>query len=137
MFPPNAVEERALPVADYTIKGLQGVVRVERKSFTDLIGSLTSGRERFRKEMELMRAYRWRYVVVEASFLDVIEDNYRSRMNPAALAATVASWSGKYCPIYFCGDRHGAQQYCREFLVQAARAHWEDLETIRRAMKAA
>ncbi len=137
VFPPNTTEEHALPVADYTIKRLQGVVRVERKSFSDLIGSLTSGRERFRKEMELLRAYPWRAVVVEASFLDVLENNYRRRMHPAALAATVASWSGKYAPIYFCEDRNGAQQYCREFLVQAARAHWEELEIIRRAMEAA
>lgn len=137
VFPRNAMEERALPVADYSIRGLEGVCRIERKSFADLLQSLTAGRDRFRKEMELLRAYRWRCVVVEAGFLDVSEGNYRSRMHPAAPVATVASWSGKYAPIYFCGDRNGAQQYCREFLVQAARTYWQVLETVRRAMEAA
>ncbi len=51
VFPRNAMEERALPVADYSIRGLEGVCRIERKSFADLLQLLTAGRDRFRKEM--------------------------------------------------------------------------------------
>ncbi len=64
--------ERAnLFTADYQLLGpdglpIDGLVAVERKSFGDLVGSLTKGRETFMAEMERLGKFRFPLVVVEA-----------------------------------------------------------------------
>jgi len=45
-----------LPTGDYSVKGLEDDFTVERKTLSDLYGSLTSGRERFMRELQRMRA---------------------------------------------------------------------------------
>jgi len=38
-------------VGDYSISGLEDHISIERKSIDDLIGCLTTGRERFKREL--------------------------------------------------------------------------------------
>ena len=52
-------EVAALPIGDYSIKGLEDDVVIERKSLGDLLGSITHERERFGKELRKMRAARF------------------------------------------------------------------------------
>lgn len=47
-----------LATADYTIRGLEHVVAVERKSLSDLVGCVGSDRGRFERELQRMLAYR-------------------------------------------------------------------------------
>ena len=134
IFPGRRVVDETLSVADYSVKGLESSIRVERKSLSDLIGSLTHGRERFRREVEFLRAYRFKCVVVEASLLDVMNQNYRSKATPNSILASCASWSGRYLPIHFCGNREGAERYCKEFLIQSAKVIYQALENIHKSM---
>ena len=43
------VERATLATADYSLQGLETIVGVERKSESDLLGSLTQGRDRFER----------------------------------------------------------------------------------------
>ena len=56
-----------LPTGDYSVSGFEDLICVERKSLPDLIGCMTSGRTRFEKELQRMKAYDARCVVVECS----------------------------------------------------------------------
>lgn len=65
-------EERCtLPVADYSVKGMEDLLALERKSLSDLIGTLMHQRERFFTMCEKLANYRWRALIVEASYEDV------------------------------------------------------------------
>ena len=46
-----------LQSGDYSLAGHEGRFTVERKSVTDLIGSLTAGRDRFERECHRLRGY--------------------------------------------------------------------------------
>ena len=46
-----------MSVGDYSVKFLTEHIRIERKSLPDLISSLTQGRDRFQREMTLIRAF--------------------------------------------------------------------------------
>ena len=70
-----AVEVCKLDFGDYGIKGHSDLNNpafiVERKSLSDLIGSLTSGRDRFFREVEGLRRFRFAGLVIEAERSDV------------------------------------------------------------------
>lgn len=60
-----------LPVADYSIEGMEDILALERKSLTDLIGSLTANRPRFLAMCEKLSEYRHKALLVEATYEDI------------------------------------------------------------------
>jgi hypothetical protein len=52
-----------LYTGDYSVRGLEEVFAVERKSLADLAGSLTRERDRFMREMHRLRRYRFPYLL--------------------------------------------------------------------------
>ena len=100
----------SLSTGDYSIVGLENHIAIERKSLPDLVGCLTSGRERFTRELERGRGMAVFLVVVEGSWLDLAGGKYRSRMTPEAATASVLSMSMRYrVPFHFCGTREAAE----------------------------
>ena len=121
----QAVEIGTLATGDYSLKGLQELCTVERKSLSDLIGSISQDRERFLKELQRLRAYRLRALVVECTLQDILEHRYRSNMQPEAVIGSLAAFQVRYeLPIVFCGDAEGAARYTlalfRNFYKQCA-----------------
>lgn len=56
-----------LPTGDYSIKGLTRLIVVERKSLPDLLGCIGHDRERFTAELQRLRGYRFRLVIIEGT----------------------------------------------------------------------
>ena len=56
-------ESATLYTGDYSVRGLEEIFAVERKSLADLAGSLTRERDRFMKEMHRLRGYRFPYLL--------------------------------------------------------------------------
>lgn len=91
---------------DYSILGFEDRVSIERKEKNDMIGCLTTGRDRF--ERELVRGMELDYfaLVIEASLTDLATGNYRSRMNPKSAVQSLVAFSIRYkLPIFFCDNR--------------------------------
>ena len=105
------IEAEALSCGDYSLKGFQDRIAVERKSLNDLIACLTgSDRTRFEKELARAGSYERFAVVVEASLQDVSFNRYRSAMEPHAVLQSVTAFYIRYgIPFLFCGDRGGAE----------------------------
>ena len=57
-------ESATLYTGDYSVKGLEEYLAVERKSLADLAGSLTRERDRFMREMHRLRGYPCGYLLV-------------------------------------------------------------------------
>lgn len=60
-----------LETGDYSVEGMEALVCLERKSLNDLVSTLMHQRERFFRELERMRAYPYRAILVEASYEDI------------------------------------------------------------------
>ena len=127
-------EPGTLTTGDYSVKGLEDVLTVERKSLDDLVGCMTAGRGRFERELQRMKAYEFRCVVVEADWDDLVKGRYRSRMQPAAATHTIASWTSRFAvPFLFCGrDRQAVGDYVSFFLFTTAKKLYERLEHLRK-----
>lgn len=103
------VERATLPEGDYSARGLEGFAAIERKSISDLIGSLTHDRERFKRELERLRTYAFRTLVVEGPMADIAAGAYRSRALPQSILGSVAALSVDFgLPVLFCDDRRTA-----------------------------
>ena len=106
----TVVETGTLDTGDYSLVGLTDKIAVERKSLDDLLGCLTSGRERFERELSRGGGMDFFAVVVEASWADLAGGKYRSRMNPHAACQSVLSFMYRYgAPFLFTGSRAAAE----------------------------
>lgn len=83
------VEVVTLPYGDYSIKGMEDVVSVERKSVHDLVNTLIHSRLRFAKELDTLRKFRDRAIVVEGTLRDIYMHRYRSQVHPNAVLGLV------------------------------------------------
>jgi len=120
-----------LPTGDYSVSGFEDLICVERKSLPDLIGCMTSGRSRFERELQRMKAYEARCVVVEASWKQLRNGEYRSRITPEAATHSVVSWLSNFSvPFLFVGNRIAAADAVAYFLFTSTKKYHERLKRI-------
>lgn len=131
----TTVEAGSLSVGDYSIRGLESVVAVERKSLPDLVQCLAGSRERFVRELERSRALEGFCVVVEGSWQDLAQGQYRSQLRPQAACQSVASFMARMrIPFWFCGSRPAAEYCCWSFLRQYAEGQRQRLKAVEQAL---
>jgi len=112
-----SVEVGTLQTGDYSLHGLTDRIALERKSLSDLGGTLTAGRERFKRECERGRGLEYFGLVIESSMDDVRRHNYRSAMTPQSLLQTLAAWSVRYgLHFHWCGSREGGEYMVHSLL---------------------
>lgn len=128
------VEAATLQTADYSLAGLTDRIGIERKSLSDLTGTLTAGRERFVRECERGAAFDYFALVIEASMEDVRRHNYRSQMTPQSLLQTLAAFSVRYgLHVHWCGSREGGEYMTFSLLQKYLREAENRLKTIIKA----
>jgi ERCC4-type nuclease len=119
-FPDGVVLERAtLGEGDYTTPALRSIAVIERKSVGDFASTITHGRDRFEREIERLRAYRWRAIVVEGELGEV----YRaSAVHPHSVIGSIASFLARSdLPTLFAANRASAGR-----LIAGALRRWEE-----------
>lgn len=115
-------EIATLPTGDYSLAGAECFIAIERKSVDDLIGCLTSGRERFERELYRSRALDYFALVIEASLSDLSNGRYRSEMNPKAAIQSLLTFSIRYgLPIFFVENRRYGAGVTESLLLKYAR----------------
>jgi len=122
-FPNLPATVGTLTTGDYSVAGLEHLIAVERKSIDDLLGCVGRDRVRFKRELQRLRAYRFRLLVVEASAADLDAGQWRSNLQPAHVVGSLAAWTAQYgLPIWLAGDHAGAGRFVERYLYQCARA---------------
>ena len=115
-------ETATLGTGDYSLAGAENLISIERKSIDDLVGCLTSGRERFERELYRGRALDYFALVVEASLSDLSNGRYRSEMNPKAAIQSLLAFSIRYgLPIFFVENRRYGARVTESLLLKYAR----------------
>lgn len=109
-----------LTTGDYSIRGFESRITIERKSISDFLGSITAGRERFEREFERMSAMEFAAVVVEGELAEVLEYASEStKVLPKSIVGTVDAWRIRYgVHFIFCMSRRHAERQTFGLLYQ-------------------
>lgn len=111
-----------LATGDYSLVGIEHLIAVERKSLPDLLACCGHGRDRFKRELQRMRAYPFRLLIVEADFATIEADEWRSQLKPAHVLGALASWTGRFqLPVMLGGTHTACGRFVERFLVCAAK----------------
>lgn len=105
----EAVEEATLPYGDYhaIVHGKPVPLLFERKGFSDLWGTMTSGYDRFKREMERAKADNMKLVlIIEGSYTEVYNGFDKSVYDGSSMLKKLATLYTKYDLEYiFCESR--------------------------------
>jgi ERCC4-type nuclease len=123
---PLATITGTLSTGDYSVKGLEAVVAIERKSLPDLLACCGRERERFDREVMRLLAYPCRALVVEASWADIERGEWRSEITTQAALGSLLGWIAAGLPIVMAGDHERAGRYAARLLFTAARRRWRE-----------
>jgi len=122
LFENLPTERAALDTGDYSIRGLTHLVAVERKSLPDLLACVGAQRGRFKRELQRLRGYRFRCLVIEASYSDLEAGEWRSKIKPSAVLGSLAAWTVQCSlPVMLAGDHESAARFAERYLYQCAR----------------
>lgn len=115
----------ALPTGDYSVKNMEHLVCVERKSKQDMYSSLSSGRKRFFKEVLRMAEFEQACFVVTCTMEDFLKPPsyvrgftlFESKFNPKSAINSLISWHIKYeVPTIFAGTHFLGMTFTMRFL---------------------
>ena len=124
------VERGTLTTGDYSFVGGEHWFAIERKSIPDLIQSLTSERERFTRELERLRGYRFARLLVIGSEEAIATKQYRGCANPKAMMHSIYSIEAKFVPVVFAPTPEAGAQLVERCIFWTARAAIETARKI-------
>jgi DNA excision repair protein ERCC-4 len=117
-----SVIRKKLETGDYSVEGLERRVTIERKSIDDWVNTVLRNRKRFYRELERMRAFDFRCVIIEGGVREIVEGHYRSTVSAATLLGFVAEVSVvQSVPVYLAGSRAEAQTLAYSLLQMASK----------------
>ena len=123
-FPPDkaVVSRRTLPTGDYAlVLGDETDIgfAVERKSLDDFVGTISTGAERFAREIERMDGWPCRVVVVEGQDTDIVQHRYNHpAVSPAFVTAEIVRLAWRGVHVYLAADAARAAQVAWRFLLE-------------------
>lgn len=119
-----------LSTGDYSLRGLESVVAIERKSLADLLLCVGQGRDRFHREVMRILAYPVRALVVESTWPELERGEWRSKVSNTAALGTVLNWIGMGLPVIMAADHARAGRYVSCLLFLAARRRWREARSL-------
>ncbi len=115
-------EPGSLDTGDYSVKGLEHLISIERKSLPDLLACIGRERNRFKRELQRLRAYRFRCLIIEATYAGLERGVWLSKVKPASVLGSLAAWQAQYSlPVMLAGDHEAAARFAQRYLFQCAR----------------
>lgn len=117
-----------LKTGDYSLVGYEDVIGVERKTLSDMVGSLMNGRERFLREMERLSAFKYKCLVIEAT-REELKTPYRFakdvKAHPNGIVGSLDALSVKYgIPVHYGCNRELSEEYVASFLSKCHAYEW-------------
>jgi ERCC4-type nuclease len=102
-FPRLPTVRGTLQTGDYSFRGGEDLMAVERKSITDLVACCVGeNRDRFFRELHRMRGFRFRRLLIIGSRAEVLSGQFRANVSPKSVLATLSCIEARYCcPVVF------------------------------------
>lgn len=116
-------EKATLPLGDYTIKGLEHEIIIERKTESDFLGSIGRNRLDFMEKMQKMTGFRRAFLLIECTYEYLMLPHVYSKMHPNSIKGTLASIQAKYnVHVVFFRSREQASEWIETLF----RLYWKE-----------
>lgn len=117
-----------LKTGDYSVVGYESLISVERKTLSDIVNSLMSGRERFLREMERLSEFKHNHLVIEAS-REEVKSPYRFaegvKAHPNGVVGSLDAISAKFMiPIHYGCNRNLSEEFTASYLSKCYTYEW-------------
>lgn len=124
-----------LPTGDYSIRGLEHVVAIERKSLDDLVGCVGRDRERFDREVQRLLAFPVRILVIESSWEAIeshepINPQWRGKVSKESVLGSLMGWQAAGLSVHMAGDHERAGKHVARMLYTVARRRYAELRAL-------
>jgi len=129
---PMQCERGTLQVGDYSIRGLETVVAIERKSLPDFVACCGTERDRFQRELNSLRGWQVSAVIIEAAWNELDLAQWRSRLTAKQVKASALSWIAQGHNLVFAGCHEQAAEVCKGILYYAARNRYREARALSR-----
>lgn len=110
---------------DYSIEGMEQLLRIERKKMPELWSCVGSRQDHFRSQLERMRRFRYPVLLIEGTPVELARSKPpNSRMSWEQVSYRTMAWTMEFgVPVWFMGQR--SRESCRmiEDLMVAAHQH--------------
>lgn len=134
---PLSTSVSTLDTGDYSIRGLEHHIAVERKSLPDLVACVGRERERFEREVMRLLAFPVRLLVVEASWRQIQMGGWRGQVKPKSVEGSLLGWQAMGLPVLLAGNHTEAGRAVSRLLYIVARREWRKLRTLAGSVKVA
>jgi ERCC4-type nuclease len=119
------IERATLRAGDYSIKGLEHCLAVERKSLADLVSSVISGRIRFLAQCRSLAALERKAIVVEASLAQAKSYYSDSYAHPNAVVGTLMALQERWgIQVIWCDSPELAEETVAHILSKHYTLRW-------------
>lgn len=108
------IQKYAMTTGDYSIKGFENIIAVERKSKEDFFQCCIHDRERFEKQLTRLNELDHPYLVIECSEHSIMQGLDGSAVNPVAIMQSIIAWQQELCPKvrwWFAYSRNTAENW--------------------------
>lgn len=120
------MEVSKLDTGDYSIKGMEHIVCVERKSISDLYLSLGKNKERFMREVDRMQEIPYRFIVIDGTLDETMKGNRFSKLTSKYISSFLFKLQLIYgIHVLFLGKGEKGREFVRELLIKAHRLYEE------------
>ncbi len=135
VYKDTSVTVGKLECGDYSVRGFERMVAVERKSLPDLVMCLGRERDRFARELERARGLESFAVVIEGTFYDLAHGDYRSQLSPHSAVQSISAFMARWrIPFVFAGSRAAAEYATWSLLQQYIRGKAHELRAVEKAL---
>lgn len=107
-----------LGAGDYSVKGFENSISIERKSLTDFYNCVGNSRTRFEKELERLQSYEWRGLVIESTESGLYFPQLYSAIHPESVRGSLVSFDVKWgLHIFYAENRQAGQRWTIDRLI--------------------
>lgn len=119
LFPNSGIQvvSATLQTGDYSIKGYEASVAIERKEYGDFLSCVARQRTRFMAEMERLASFRHRALVIETDYSSIAQGAHpHSKVRPSSAVGTIVRLVALGIPVVTAWDRKGAEDFTLRLL---------------------
>lgn len=111
----NEIETKTLKTGDYSIKGMETRIAIERKSMADLFGTLGKGHKRFKREISRGLEMDYFGIYIEGTEEKIrnkdFPGSYYSKMRGFVILKILKTIETRYgVDVVYCDNRNGCKK---------------------------